>query len=241
MFNKTNQTFKNSTVVIEGNMIKWEDHMIKSPDIARIWQGNCPDCQFPLRFFVLLFFIALTGGGWVAIAIKLLALALYLGAWCYKYWKQKDLAGIHLETSSGKIYSFISNNEAFTTQAYDLIRDLISKNSPSSNAEISFSGDGKIVDNSTEEEDKETLNILSDGINNKIIRELQNLLENYGKKSKTNAEILDLIENTIQSVATDDKIELKKSYSKFVMTGLINDCNELGLNSLIDAIKANVY
>lgn len=241
MFNKTNQTFKNSTVVLEGNSVKWEDHMIRSTDITRIWQGNCPDCQFSLRFSVLLFFIALSGGGWGAITIKLLALALYLGAWGYQYWKQKDLTGIHLETSSGKIYSFISNNEAFTAQAYDLIRDLIAKNSPSSKAEISFSGDGKIVDNSAEEEEKETLNILSDGINSKIIRELQNLLENYGKKSKTNEEILDLIENTIQSVVTDDKAELKKSFTRFVMTGLINDCNELGLNSLIDAIKANVY
>lgn len=245
MFNKTNQTFKNSTIVIEGNIIMWEDHMIKSADITQIWKGKCPDCQFPLRFSVLLFFVALSGGGWGGITIKLLALALYLGAWNYRYWKEKDVKGIFLESSSGKVYSFISSNEAFTTQAYDLIRDLIAKNSSSSKAEISFSGDGKIVYNSAEEKEKEkvvqTLNIPLDGINSNIIRELQNLLENYGKKNKANADILDLIENTIQSVVTDDKAELKKSFSQFIMTGLINDCNELGLNSLIEAIKITVY
>lgn len=241
MFNKMTQTFRNSTINIEGKTIKWEDHMIKFTDITRIWQGSCPDCQFPVEFSVLLFFIALSGSGWVGTTIKLLALILYLGAWGYWYWKQKDIKGIHLESSSGKIYSFISNNETFTGQAYNLIRDLIDKNNPSSKAEINFSGEGNIVDSAAEKEEEKTLNILSDGINNKIIRELQSLLENYGKKSKTNADILDLIENTIQSVVTDDKAELKRSFSRFVMTGLINDCNELGLNSLIDAIKANVY
>lgn len=241
MFNKTNQTFKNSTMIIEENTIKWEDHMIRSADITRVWQGASPDCRFPVRLFVLLFFIALSGGGWEGIVIKLLALALYLGAWGRRYWKEKDVRGIHLESSSGIIYSFISDREEFITQAYGLIRDQIARNSSSAKLEISFSGDGKIIDNSPKETDKPTLNILSDGVNSKIVRELQSLLENYGKKSKSDAEILDLIENTIQSVVADDKAELKKSFSKFIMTGLINDCNELGLNSLIDTIKANVY
>ncbi|MEY8354853.1 hypothetical protein AALB39_16050 [Lachnospiraceae bacterium 54-53] len=245
MLNQTNKRFKNSTIIIEGNTIRWENYTVTSANISQIWQGDCPNLQFPVHFSLLLFFIALSGTGLVGIAVKLLALILYLGVWGHRYWKQKDEKGISIETGSGKTYSFLSDNEEFTGQVYDLINDLLTKNSMNSNVQISFRGDGKIVDNSItekeKEDDKQPLNIMSNGTNEPIVRELEKLYMNYNKKNETDKEILDLIEKAIHMLDINDKEEIKKSFSKFIRMGLINDCNELGLNALIDIIKTNVY
>lgn len=82
---------------------------------------------------------------------------------------------------------------------------------------------------------------MTSAINEPIIRELQKLAMHYTKNSEINNEILSLIEKTIQSLNMNDKNEAKKFFSSFVTMGLINDCNELGLNALIDEIKANIY
>ncbi len=49
------------------------------------------------------------------------------------------------------------------------------------------------------------------------------------------------MKKTIQSLNMNDKTEAKKFFGNFITMGLINDCNELGLNALIDEIKANIY
>lgn len=242
---QTNKRFKNSTIIIEGNTIRWENHTIRSANISQIWLGDCPNDQWPIHLALILFFIALSGTGFPGIIIKLLALVAYLAVWSYQYWKQKDDKGISIETGSGAIYSFVSDNEEFAGQAYDLISDIITQNNEFSNVQISFLGDGKIIDNSVtekeKEDDKQALNIMSSGVNEQLVGELEELFMNYNKKNETDKEILDLIEKAIQSLTVNDKKEMKKSFSKFIMMGLINDCNELGLNALIDTIKTSVY
>ncbi len=243
MKNQTNLRFINSTITIEENTLRWENHMIKTANISHIWMGSCSDKTFPYHFVLILLLIALSGSSLASIIGILLALILYPIAWFYWHRKQESSIGINFEISSGVIYSFVCNNEEFTLQAYDLISKLISKRNTDSRLQISFLGDGKIIDNTeTEKESSSSIqNVMASGINEPIIRELQKLTLYYTKNSEINNEILSLIEKTIQSVNMNDKIEAKKFYSSFITMGLINDCNELGLNTLINEIKANIY
>ncbi|WP_313257643.1 hypothetical protein [Lacrimispora sp.] len=245
MTNQTNIRFTNSTITIEENTIRWENHMIKTANISHIWMGNCSDKPFPFHFVLILLLIALSGTSPASIIGILLALILYPAAWFYWNRKRESSIGINFEISSGKIYSFVCNNKEFTLQAYDLISNLLSKRNTTSSLQISFLGDGKIIDNSEAEKEPsssiQVVNVMASGINEPIIRELQKLSLHYTKNSEINNEILSLIEKTIQSINMNDKIEAKKFYSSFITMGLINDCNELGLNALINEIKANIY
>ncbi|GLC79703.1 DUF6232 family protein [Lacrimispora brassicae] len=245
MTNQTNIRFKDSTMTIEENTIRWEDHMIKTANISHIWMGSCPDNAFPVHLVFILLLIALSGtipGNIIGI---LLALILYPMIWLYWNRIQKSYKGINFETSSGKIYSFVSNNEEFTSHVYDLISDLVSKNSMASRLQISFVGDGKIIDDiETVKEppsENQTLNIMAGGVNDQIIKELQKLFMHYTQNNELNKEVLSLIENVTQALNTNNKQEEKKFFSSFITMGLINDCNALGLNALIDEIKANIY
>lgn len=246
MTNQTNIRFTDSTLTIEENTIRWENHTIKTANISHIWLGNCcSDKTFPFHFVLILLLIALSGTSPASIIGILLALILYPAAWFYWNRKQESSLGINFEISSGKIYSFVCNNEEFTRQAYDLIIDLISKRYTNSSLQISFLGDGKIIDNSDKEKESssgtQTMNFMAGGMNEPVIKELQKLSMHYTKNSEINNEILSLIEKTIQSLNMNDKTEAKKFFGSFITMGLINDCNELGLNALIDEIKANIY
>ncbi len=244
MTNQSNLKFIDSTITIEENTIKWENHMIKTANVSHIWMGSCPSIPFPFHFILVLLLIALSSARPGNIVGILLTLVLYPIAWYYWNRKQERSVGVNFEISSGKIYSFICKNEEFTRQAYDLISNHISKSRISS-LQISFHGDGKIIDNSKTEKEpspgSQMVNLMTGGINEPIIKELQKLLSHYSQKNETNNEILRLIENTIQSLNANDKTELTKSFSSFITMGLIKDCNELGLNALIDQIKANIY
>lgn len=243
MTNQTNIILKNSTITIQENTIRWDNHMIKAANISHIWMGNCPAKPFPVQFVLILLLIALSGTRPVNIIGILLTLILYPLYWFYLNRKQENFKGINFEISSGNIYSFLCDNEEFTSQAYDLISDIISKGSTSSNLQISFLGDGMIIDNSEKEKESATDSqiVAASGANDPLIKELQKLSMHYTQNNEMNKEILNLIEKTIQSLITNDKTEAKKSFSCFVTMGLINDCNELGLNALIDGIKANIY
>jgi len=245
MTNQSNLRFIDSTITIEDNTVRWENHMIKTANVSHIWMGSCPSKPFPIHFILVLLFIALSGTRPGNIIGILLALILYPIAWYYWNRKQERSVGVNFEISSGIIYSFVCKNEEFTLQAYDLIRDHISKSRMSSSLQISFIGDGKIIDNSETEKEpssgSQMVNLMAGGINEPIIKELQKLLSHYSQKNEINNEILSLIENTIQSLNANDKTELTKSFSSFITMGLIKDCNELGLNALIDQIKANIY
>ncbi|WP_312433589.1 hypothetical protein [Lacrimispora sp.] len=243
MKNQTNLRFINSTITIEENTIRWENHMIKTANISHIWMGNCSDKTFPYHFVLILLLIALSGSSPASIIGILLALIVYPIAWFYWHRKQESSIGINFEISSGVIYSFVCSNEEFTLQAYDLISNLLSKRNTASRLQISFLGDGKIIDNTETEKESSSSsqNVMASGINEPIINELQKLTLYYTKNSEINNEILGLIEKTIQSINMNDKIETKKFYGSFITMGLIKDCNELGLNALINEIRTNIY
>ena len=245
MANQVNLKFKDSTIAIKENTFRWENHIIKTENISHIWLGTCPEKPFPFRFVLILLLIALSGTSPVSIIGVLLALILYPAAWIYQERKQREFKGIHLETCSGNIYTFLCSNEEFTHQAYELISSHISNNNFDSDLQINFTGDGKITDNSETVKEpapsSQVLNIMNSKANEKIINELQKLSTYYSQHNDINNEALNLIDKAVQSLNSNDKLGAKNSFSSFITMGLINVCNEMGLNTLIDEIKANIY
>ena len=244
MTSQKNMVFKDSTMIIEGNTVRWENHMIKTSAISRIWMGNGPKESFPVRLSLLLFFIALSGPNLISIIGMLAVLALYLASWFYRYGKRRDTKGIHFESCSGKIYTFLSANDDFTLQAYELIRESIAEDKEDANLQLSFSGDGKVISEEPPKEASEeiqVLNVVARGANEQVVKELQKLFVSFTHKNEANKEIAELIEETIRLFNINDLAGTKKSLGQFIVMGLINDCNELGLNALIDAIKNSVY
>ena len=74
-----------------------------------------------------------------------------------------------------------------------------------------------------------------------MTQELQVLYENYTKKEDTDNEILAFLEELIGLTESGERSSLTAAYKKFVTLGLISDCNELGLDKIIQEIKASIY
>ena len=245
MINQTMKRFKNSMININKNTIKWEDNMIQIPDISRIWVGNCFKDQLPVHLFIILFFIALSGFNQVVRIVLLIILITCLLVWIAWYLKRKDIKDINIEINTGMIFSFASNNDDFTQQIYELITDHLTKKEVYSDINIDFSGDGKIdeITLAVEEKpsNKELINVQSVKETSPVIIDLQKLLAKYAEKSNDDKDAQELIENTIMLTQISDNEGIKQSFSEFIKKGLINDCNELGLYSLIEAIRKAVY
>lgn len=244
MTNKKNITFKDSTIIINKDTIKWKNHLIKTSNISHVWLGsNKPKC-FPLQYVLILFFIALSSLNFIATIALLFTLFLYLVCWLYRNRKKTDKKYIHLETYSNEIYSFVSEEKEFIHKAYEIIRDSVEKNNIVSNIQISFVGKGKIIDESLGKEIKkesQVLSIIPDAADKVLINDLQKLFASLSQKEGDNKEVLNLVEETIKLINTNDIDKKKKFLAEFVTLGLINDCNELGLSTLINQIKNSLY
>ncbi len=245
MINHTMKRFKNSMININKNTIKWEDNMIQIPNISRIWVGNCFKDQLPVYLYMILFFIALSGFNQAVRIVLLIILITCLLVWIAWYLKRKDIKDINIEINTGIIFSFASNNDDFTQQVYELIIDHLAKKEVYSDINIDFSGDGKIDEITLEVEEKpinkEIINVQSVKETSPVIIDLQKLLAKYAEKSNDDKDTFELIENTIMLTQFSDNEGIKQSFSEFIKKGLINDCNELGLYSLIEAIRKAVY
>ena len=143
------------------------------------------------------------------------------------------------------IFSFASNNEDFTQQVYELMIDYLTKKEGYSEINIDFNGDGKIDEITLAVEEKpimkEIINVQSVKETSPLIIDLQKLLAKYTEKSSDDKDVLELIENTIMLTQLSDNEGIKQSFGEFIKKGLINDCNELGLYSLVEAIRKAVY
>ena len=53
--------------------------------------------------------------------------------------------------------------------------------------------------------------------------------------------MLSLINEAASLIEKNDRVGLKSVFEKFISLGLINDCNELGLDSLLQEIRATIY
>lgn len=225
-----------------GKLIQWEEHCILTSHISQIWIGSLPGEVFPVKTFTLLLFIALSAGHIFSLIAMLALSAFGATLWFYRH-RQKDAKKqVHVKLHTGDVFSFSAKNEEALEDFYDAIKKTAEGSFVS---EIIFDTEGRIEKKPEAEVPPETDGILKingeNTRNDKLIDELKQLYKGYEEKTETNGEIIQLINGTASFMASDDRDGLKKCFQKFVTLGLIDDCNELGLDSLIQEIKSSVY
>ena len=112
--------------------------------------------------------------------------------------------------------------------------------------EILFDEKGKAVKSSEEDTAKDPTpakvkTVSRNAVSGPLAQELQGLYENYSKKEDADSEILAFIDEMIGLTESGDRSGLTAAYKKFVTMGLISECNELGLDKIIQEIKASIY
>lgn len=241
--------YKVTEIGIKNDLITWENNALPLSGISRIWTGGLPQMPFPSGVALILLFIALSGPGIINMLVMLSILAVGAAAWLLHYRSGNTERWMNLELYSGEIYSLSTGSDNFVDQFYDALKDSFGGITPPGR-EINFNMDGKIVNIAKEEPVKEeplkeTPGIMGissqDTKNSQLVSELQKLYQSYIKKADTNSEILNLINDAARLIEANDQDGLKASFKKFVLAGLINDCNALGLDSLITEIRSSVY
>ena len=241
--------YKVTQIDIKNNLIVWENNALPLSGISRIWISGLPQMPFPSGLALILLFIALSGPGIMNVLVMLSILAVGAAAWLLHFRSGDTERWISLELYSGEIYSLSTGSDDFIDQFYDALKENFEGIIPPAR-EINFNTDGKIVSAVKEEPVKETpvkeppgiMAISGQGTkNSQLVSELQKLYQSYLEKTDTNSEILSLINDAARLIEADDQDGLKSSFKKFVLAGLINDCNDLGLNSLITEIRSSVY
>lgn len=231
-----------SNISINGNLISWEKNSVSISGISRIWIGNLPEEPFPVKTFLILLFITLSGQHYIAIMAMAAILALGSAMWLQAHRQDKTPENVNIQLISGDIFSFTSDNEDSRIQFYSSIKEAAESSNIS---EINFDSDGTIVKIAEEEPKAKAPGIMEISgrfsKNEKLVGELQKLYQSYTKKTDADSEILLLINDTARLLETDDRAGLKAFYQKFVTLGMIGDCNELGLDSLLQEIKSNLY
>ena len=241
--------FNVSRMTIEKNVLSWEDHAVRLPGVVRIWVGDSPRRTFPISMVLILLMIALSGPGIVNKAVMLAVLGVYIGTHLRSGKNTDPQAGgkdhVNLELCSGMVYSFASGSESFAMELYEVLKHLMEGDASMSHCDIVFENGGEIIDQTKQEEPEKTSSVLelnvSGGQSGQIVQELKKLYGSYTKKTNTNSEVLSLINEAASLIEKNDRVGLKSVFEKFISLGLINDCNELGLDSLLQEIRATIY
>lgn len=238
---------KISRMQIEKGVISWDDHGIRIPEIVRTWVGDIPKKSFPLNMILILLMIALSSPSMLNLAVMLAILTAYALAHIV-YWKSdiknRGTKHVNLELSSGKIYSFATESEGFAGELHETLRNLLAVGSTGLRREILFEDGGKIIDQPEAPrliEPITSATVRGSAPDSPIMRELQKLHELYTAKVAVDNEIVALIDEAKTVTAENDRNGLKVVFSQFVTSGLINDCNELSLDSLLQEIKSVIY
>lgn len=249
MVRQQNQVYKDVVIEIEGTMLKWENRVCPLAAVSELWSGNIPNDPLPVTEFFLLLFIALSGFGAISIALMVLLLAGILGYYTYRLRGKKGINGMNIKLNTGQVYSFIAESEEFTELVCRLISELINKQNVEAAYQIDFQNDGLIKDNTlvmdsaqvvqSKQTDPKTRK--SSHIQNPLVMELERLLDHCENKEQIDTEAVELIARTFPSAETYNKDQLKNSFEQFIKYGLIHDCNELGLNVLLNEIRSCIY
>lgn len=231
-----------SNIDIKGNLISWENHSIYTLGISQIWIGPRPPEPFPVKLLLVLLFIALSSQTILSFIIIPVMLAASLAWRLYLHYFDNKTREVNIELCSGEVITFTANSQDSQIQFYNSLKDALG----CANAyEIKFSSEGEVI---KESEDKTEKNIpyvmeISENIasNQPLAGELQKLYLNYTKKSDADSKILLLINDAGRLLESGDREGLKDVFKNFVILGLISDCNELGLDSLLLEIKNSLY
>ncbi len=240
--------YKISHMKIEGNVLTWEDHALRISGISHVWAGPGPEQPFPVQSALILLFIALTSRSAAAAVAMLAILALCLGAWAIYCRSGKEASLLNIGLPSGAVYSFAAPDDSFGRQLSGILAGLMEGGSDAV-YDISFEGTGRITLQKPPEPEPEpepkAANVMEANVpasqNARLLGELQKLYQRYSQKNDTGSEILELINETAGQFERNDRAAIKTSLTKFVTYGLINDCNELNLDTLLQEIKSSLY
>lgn len=149
---------------------------------------------------------------------------------------------VHVMLRSGSLLSFAADDATLAMQFYDVVKQLVEG---SMNTESRFDAEG-ILETHSEEKAEEPISTTENlpaisAPQNPLVEELQKLHQCYVSKIDLNREIMQLINDTVMDIKAGDLAKIKASYEKLVTLGVIQDCNELGLHSLIQEIKSHIY
>lgn len=241
MSGKNQETqYKISNIQIKDGLISWENHMVRSSGISQVWLGELTVKPFPAELFLILLFIALAG---THVVCMLIALAASAAVWLLYHRTGSAEKMVHMKLLDGDIISFSAHDEDSAAGFYEAVKSLTEDGTA---AEILFDENGKAVKSSEEDTAKDTTpakvkTVSRNAVRGPLAQELQVLYENYSKKEDADSEILAFIDEMIGLTESGDRSSLTAAYKKFVTMGLISECNELGLDKIIQEIKASIY
>lgn len=241
MSGKNQETqYKISNIQIKDGLISWENHTVRSSGISQVWLGELTVKPFPAELFLILLFIALAG---THVVCMLIALAASAAVWLLYHRTGGAEKMVHMKLLDGDVISFSAHDEDSIAEFYEAVKSLTEDGTA---LEILFDENGKAVKSSEEDAAKDTTQAKVKTVNRSaasgpLTQELQVLYENYTKKEDTDNEILAFLEELIGLTESGERSSLTAAYKKFVTLGLISDCNELGLDKIIQEIKASIY
>lgn len=243
---KTNRQYKFNITHMwsKGSILSWDDYAVRISLISRIWVGPIPKKMFPIELAYILLFIALSNHQMVNIAWMLAVLVIGVLVWALYYWYGRNVVWVHMKLDSGELFSFQSSDAASVHKLYHYLCGL-ADGSSDADVQIDMDADDTMinVDEIKEEEEVPAGMAIKAQVaqNGQLVTELQTLHQSYLEKSDLDSGILQLIDDVVHLVGSGDREELKSAFKKLVESGLIHDCNKLGLNALVQEIKSYIY
>lgn len=159
---------------------------------------------------------------------------------------KEESEGLNVELISGNAHSFISSDHEFLEQAYELICSMAEKGGCKGKHTIDFEHyeiqiyeepEEELPEPEPEPEPEPVFKLVS---SNPLKQELETLMEYCKNKEDGATAILQLLEGIGESY-DGTRRDVQELYKLFIQLSLINDCNELGLNLLINDVKAHVF
>lgn len=153
--------------------------------------------------------------------------------------------GLNIELNSGSVHCFISDSHDFLVQSYELLCKIAAEGRSEEQYTLNF--ETSLLESPEEPEEEkadEEPAPQSEPVNPgslSLKQELLILSEHYKKKGNPEPIILQLLDEIAHCYDGENSRDLQELYRSFIQLSLINDCNELGLNMLINEVKTRIY
>lgn len=148
--------------------------------------------------------------------------------------------GLNLELNSGSSLCFVSDSHDFLVQAYELLSEMIAGGESGKKYLMDF--EKNLLEEPEDLAIPASAAPASETPGSRSVRqEMQMLLERYRQKEEAEPGALALLEEIAACCDGENSSDLSELYKRFIQLSLIRDCNELGLNLLIDDIKTRIY
>lgn len=160
-------------------------------------------------------------------------------------WVLKDAnqEGLNVELKSGSIHSFISDDKEFLDQAYQLLCSIVKDGKSEGLNTIDFEFNELHVYEEHREEilEPEPASVPVNPMMNPVKRELIALMEYCKQKEHSGTVVEQLLQDICDCYDGARKNNIGDLYKMFIQLTLVDECNELGLNALLEEVKRHVY